>query len=114
MSKEVAAGLLKRRAVLTGEADALRARVAATMAHMRRLAVIGVEENERNLRNKVSRGKLMTGFLLQVRATIEAKDVRLNTQRAASNTGELSAEIYRDWFCCGATLDLIRVGEEQP
>lgn len=30
-----------------------------------RLCEIGVDENERNLRNKVSRGKFTAGFLLQ-------------------------------------------------
>lgn len=29
------------------------------------LAAIGVDDNERNLRNKVSRGKFTAGFLLQ-------------------------------------------------
>ena len=43
-----------------------------------RLAAIGVEENERNLRNKVSRGKFTAGFLLQVMAALGAKEVRLD------------------------------------
>ncbi len=43
-----------------------------------RLAAIGVEENERNLRNKVSRGKFTAGFLLQVMAAIGAKEMRLD------------------------------------
>jgi hypothetical protein len=43
-----------------------------------RLATIGVDENERNLRNKVSRGKFTAGFLLQVMAAIGAKEVRLD------------------------------------
>lgn len=43
-----------------------------------RLAALGVEENERNLRNKVSRGKFTAGFLLQVMAAIGVKDVRLD------------------------------------
>lgn len=30
-----------------------------------KLAELGVEDNERNLRNKVSRGKFTAGFLLQ-------------------------------------------------
>ena len=30
-----------------------------------RLAILGVNDNEQNLRNKVSRGKLTTEFLLQ-------------------------------------------------
>lgn len=40
MSREVIAGLLKRRAELAGEVDALRARVAATVADMRRLDAV--------------------------------------------------------------------------
>jgi Domain of unknown function (DUF6471) len=43
-----------------------------------RLAEIGVEENERNLRNKVSRGKFTAGFLLQVLTALGAKEIRLN------------------------------------
>src|SRR5215207_6707055 len=40
MSKEVIAGLLKRRAEPAGEGDALRARVASTVADMRRLDAV--------------------------------------------------------------------------
>ena len=40
MSREVIAGLLKRRAELAGEVDALRRRVAATVADMRRLDAV--------------------------------------------------------------------------
>ncbi|WP_371832203.1 DUF6471 domain-containing protein [Paracoccus benzoatiresistens] len=36
-----------------------------------------VDDNERNLRNKVSRGKFTAGFLLQCLATMEVKDLRL-------------------------------------
>lgn len=43
-----------------------------------RLAAIGVEENERNLRNKVSRGKFTAGFLLQVVSALGAKDLRID------------------------------------
>lgn len=42
-----------------------------------RLAAIGVEDNERNLRNKVSRGKFTAGFLLQVMAALGAREIRL-------------------------------------
>ncbi|TVR11135.1 MAG: hypothetical protein EA385_01910 [Salinarimonadaceae bacterium] len=42
-----------------------------------RLEGIGVEENERNLRNKVSRGKFTAGFLLQVMVALGAKDMRI-------------------------------------
>ncbi len=43
-----------------------------------RLAAIGVEENQRNPRNKVSRGKFRAGFLLRVMAAIGAKDLKLD------------------------------------
>lgn len=39
---------------------------------------IGVEENERNLRNKVSRGKFTAGFLLQVMAALEAREIKVD------------------------------------
>ena len=42
-----------------------------------RLAAIGVDDNERNLRNKVSRGKFTAGFLLQCLATIDVRELRL-------------------------------------
>lgn len=35
-----------------------------------RLAAVGVEEDERNLRNKVSRGKFTAAFLLQAAAAL--------------------------------------------
>lgn len=42
------------------------ARRGATYAQLvDKLAAIGIEDNERNLRNKVSRGKFTAGFLLQ-------------------------------------------------
>jgi hypothetical protein len=43
-----------------------------------KLAEIGVQENERNLRNKVSRGKFTAGFLLQAMAAIGAREIRLD------------------------------------
>lgn len=42
-----------------------------------KLAAIGVDENERNLRNKVSRGKFTAGFLLQCLAAIDVRELRL-------------------------------------
>ena len=55
------------------------ARRSVTYAQLaERLAAIGVEENERNLRNKVSRGKFTAGFLLQVMAAIGTKELRLD------------------------------------
>lgn len=43
-----------------------------------KLKEIGIEEDERNLRNKVSRGKFTAGFLLQVMAAIGAKELRVD------------------------------------
>lgn len=42
-----------------------------------RLAAIGVDEKEVNVRNKLSRGKFTAAFLLQCLAAIEATDLRL-------------------------------------
>ena len=42
-----------------------------------RLAAIGVQDNERNLRNKVSRGKFTAGFLLQCLAALGASSLHL-------------------------------------
>ncbi len=54
--EEMAKGLLR----------AEMARKAVTYAHLvEKLAEIGIEDNERNLRNKVSRGKFTAGFFLQ-------------------------------------------------
>lgn len=43
-----------------------------------RLAAIGIDDNERNLRNKVSRGKFTAGFLLQCLSAMEVTVVRLD------------------------------------
>src|SRR5262245_54315463 len=43
-----------------------------------RLAAIGIDDNERNLRNKVSRGKFTAGFLLQCLAALGASSLRLD------------------------------------
>lgn len=43
-----------------------------------RLAAIGVDENERNLRNKVSRGKFTAGFMLQCLAALSVTSLRIN------------------------------------
>ncbi|WAJ27917.1 DUF6471 domain-containing protein [Antarcticirhabdus aurantiaca] len=57
------------------------ARRSVTYAQLvEKLAAIGVEENERNLRNKVSRGKFTAGFLIQVLVALDAK--RLNLEDA--------------------------------
>ena len=42
-----------------------------------RLESIGVKEDERNLRNKVSRGKFTAAFLLQCMKALEMEQLRL-------------------------------------
>jgi hypothetical protein len=42
-----------------------------------RLAAIGIDDNERNLRNKVSRGKFTAGFLLQCLTAIGVEQLHL-------------------------------------
>lgn len=54
------------------------ARRRLTYAHLAEsLAAIGIEDNERNLRNKVSRGKFTAGFLLQCLVALGVTDLRL-------------------------------------
>lgn len=43
-----------------------------------KLAEIGVDEKEVNVRNKLSRGKFTAAFLLQCMAAIEARDLRVD------------------------------------
>lgn len=43
-----------------------------------KLAEIGVTDDERNLRNKVSRGKFTAGFLLQCLAALGLQQLRLD------------------------------------
>lgn len=42
------------------------------------LAEIGIDDNERNLRNKVSRGKFTAGFLLQCLSALGCSSLRLD------------------------------------
>ena len=50
-----------------------------TYAHLvAGLAAIGIEDNERNLRNKVSRGKFTAGFLLQCLNAIGCSSLQLD------------------------------------
>lgn len=42
------------------------------------LASKGIEDNERNLRNKVSRGKFTAGFLLQCLSALGCKQLHLD------------------------------------
>jgi hypothetical protein len=43
-----------------------------------KLEAIGVDENERNLRNKVSRGKFTAGFMLQCLVALGEQQLRLD------------------------------------
>lgn len=43
-----------------------------------RLEAIGVSEDERNLRNKVARGKFTAAFLLQCLGAMQARTIRLD------------------------------------
>lgn len=43
-----------------------------------RLAAIGVDEKEANIRNKLSRGKFTAAFLLQCLTAIEVQSLRLS------------------------------------
>jgi hypothetical protein len=55
------------------------ARKGVTYAHLvDRLAAIGIEDNERNLRNKVSRGKFTAGFLLQCLSAMGCSSLHLD------------------------------------
>lgn len=55
------------------------ARRSVTYAQLaERLAVIGIDDNERNLRNKVSRGKFTAGFLLQCLKALGTEHLRLD------------------------------------
>lgn len=42
-----------------------------------KLAAIGVDDNERNLRNKVSRGKFTAGFFLQCLSALGSSQLHL-------------------------------------
>ena len=54
------------------------ARKGLTYAHLaERLAAIGINDNERNLRNKVSRGKFTAGFLLQCLGALGVMELHL-------------------------------------
>ncbi|MGQ7792781.1 DUF6471 domain-containing protein [Faunimonas sp. B44] len=65
----------KAKGIIRGE----MARRGVTYAQLaEKLHAIGVDENERNLRNKVSRGKFTAGFLLQCLAAIGSRELRLD------------------------------------
>ena len=52
-----------------------------------RLAAIGVDDNERNLRNKVSRGKFTAGFLLQCLTALGCLVIALGLNAGVSSAG---------------------------
>lgn len=55
------------------------ARRSVTYAQMvEKLAAIGIDDNERNLRNKVSRGKFTAGFFLQCLTALGCSQLRLD------------------------------------
>lgn len=65
----------KARGLLRGE----MARQNVTYAQLaERLAALGVHDDERNLRNKVSRGKFTAAFMLQCLTALEASSLRLS------------------------------------
>lgn len=64
----------KARGIIRGE----MARQGVTYAQLvERLAAIGVVEDERNLRNKVSRGKFTAAFFLQSLQALAVESVKL-------------------------------------
>jgi hypothetical protein len=65
----------KAKGLLRGE----MARRGVTYAQLaERLAALGVDDNERNLRNKVSRGKFTAGFMLQCLESLGCRELRLD------------------------------------
>lgn len=65
----------KAKGLLRGE----MARRGITYAQLvERLAALGVDDNERNLRNKVARGKFTAGFLLQCLSALGATSLHLD------------------------------------
>ena len=63
----------KARGIIRGEMG----RQGVTYAQLvERLAGIGVKEDERNLRNKVSRGKFTAAFMLQAMAAMDVTEAR--------------------------------------
>lgn len=57
---------------------ALASRSATYAQLVEKRGEIGIDENERNLRNKVSRGKFTAGFLLQCLSAIGAQQLHLD------------------------------------
>ena len=64
----------KAKNLLRGE---LRRKGITTAELAEKLAAIGIEENQRNLNNKISRGGFTAAFLLQCLEAIDAREIRL-------------------------------------
>ncbi len=65
----------RARGIIRGE----MARQNITYAQLvERLAAIGVQEDERNLRNKVSRGKFTAAFMLQCLSALGARSLSVS------------------------------------
>jgi hypothetical protein len=47
-------------------------------ALVEKLATLGINEDDRNLRNKVARGKFTAALLLQCLAALEVRELRLD------------------------------------
>jgi len=73
----VISALTRKRAVIAGELAKAEKRCEAMRNYL--LAAIGIHEDERNLRNKISRGGFTAAFLLQCLEAIGAKNVWLST-----------------------------------
>src|SRR4029079_17733230 len=65
----------KAKNLLRGE---LRRKGITTAELAEKLAAIGIEENERNLNNKISRGGFTAAFLLQCLESIGVRELRLD------------------------------------
>ncbi len=64
----------KARGIVRGE----MARQNVTYAQLaEKLAEIGVTEDERNLRNKISRGKFTAAFMIEVLEAVGTREIRL-------------------------------------
>jgi hypothetical protein len=64
----------KAKNLLRGE---LRRKGITTAQLAEKLSAIGIQETERNLNNKISRGGFTAAFLLQCLDAIDAQDIRL-------------------------------------
>lgn len=64
----------RARGIIRGE----MARQGVTYAQMvERLTAIGIQEDERNLRNKISRGKFTAAFFLQCETALGVRSIHL-------------------------------------